>query len=89
MQRTLWNRQRNERGERLLDFAKEDSLVVINSFFQNTENRYWTWKPPVGMTQIRNDFILSSDRKIVGNCEVITTVDIGSDHRMARAKVEI
>ena len=24
-----------------------------------------------------------------GNCEVITRVDIGSDHRMARARVEI
>ena len=34
-------------------------------------------------------FILSSDRKIVGNCEVIINVDIGSDHRMARARVEI
>ena len=35
------------------------------------------------------DFILSSDRKIVETCEVITKVDISSDHRMVRARVEI
>ena len=41
------------------------------------------------MTKNQIDFILSSDRKIVQNCEVITKVDIGSDHRMVRARVEI
>ena len=32
-------------------------------------------------TKNQIDFILSSDRKIVRNCEVITKVDIGSDHQ--------
>ena len=41
------------------------------------------------MTKNQIDFILSSDRKIVQNCEVLTKVDIGSDHRMVRARVEI
>ena len=41
------------------------------------------------MTKNQIDFILSSDWKIVQNCEVITKVDIGSDHRMVRARVEI
>ena len=41
------------------------------------------------MTKNQIDFILSSDRKIVRNCEVITKVDIGSDHRMVRARAEI
>ena len=51
-------------------------------------HRYWTWKAPGGVTKNQIDFILSSDGKIVGNCEVITKVDIGSDHRMVRARVE-
>ena len=80
---------RNEREERLLNFADENNLVVTNSFFQKAVNRYWTRKAPGLMTRNQTDFILSSDRKIVGNCEVITTVDVGSDHRMARARVEI
>ena len=42
-----------------------------------------------GVTKNQIDFILSSDRMIVLNCEVITEVDIGSGHRMVRAKAEI
>ena len=41
------------------------------------------------MTKNQIDIILSSDRKIVRNCEVITKFDIGSDHRMVRARAEI
>ena len=41
------------------------------------------------MTKSPIDFILSSDRKVVGNCDVITKLDIGSDHRMVRARIEI
>ena len=41
------------------------------------------------MTKHQTDFILSSDQKIVGNCEVITKVNTGSDHRMVIATVEI
>ena len=80
---------RNERGERLLDSAEENNLVVANSLFFKAANRYWTWEAPGGVTKNQIDFILSSDRKIVQNCEVITKVDIGSDHRMVRARVEI
>ena len=80
---------RNERGERLLDFAEENNLVVTNSLFIKAANRYWTWEAPGGVTKNQIDFILFSDRKIVRNCEVITKVDIGSDHQMVRARVEI
>ena len=80
---------RNERGERLLDFAEENNLVVTHSFFLKAANRYWTWEAPGDATKNQTDFILFSDRKIVRNCEVITKVDIGSDHRMVRARVEI
>ena len=81
-------RNRNERGERLLDFAEENNLVVTNSLFFKASNRYWTWEGPGGVTK-NQIFILSSDRKMVRNCAVITKVDIGRDHRMVRARVEI
>ena len=44
------------------------------------------------MTKNQSDFTISSDKKIVlfvGNCEVRTNVNIGSDHRMVRARVKI
>ena len=77
------------REGKVLDFAEENNLVVTNSLFFKATNRYWTWEAPGGVTKRQTDFILSSDRKIVPNCEVITKVDIGSDHRMVRARVEI
>ena len=80
---------RNEREERLLDYAEENNLAVTNSLFYKAANRYWTSEAPGGVTKNQIDFILSSDRKTVQNCEVITKVDIGSDHRMIRASVEI
>ena len=80
---------RNERGERLLGLAEENNLVVTISLFFKAENRYWTWEAPGGVTKSQTDFILFSYRKIVQNCEVITKVDICSDHRMVRARVEI
>ena len=53
---------RNERGERLLDFVEENNLVVTNSLFFKSANRYWTWEAPGGVTKNQIDFILSSDR---------------------------
>ena len=66
-----------------------ENLVANNSFFQKEANRYWTWEISEGMTRNQPDFMLSSDQKSVGNCEVITKVDIDSDHRMVRARVEL
>ena len=44
---------------------------------------------PRGMTKIQIDFIICSDKYIMGNREVINKVDIGKDHRMVRARVEV
>ena len=67
-------------GGRLLDSVKENNLAVTNSLFLKAANRYWTWEAPGGVTKNQTD---------VGNCEVITKVDIGSDPRMVRAIEEI
>ena len=42
---------RNERGERLLDFGEENNLIVTNSLFLKSANRYWTWEAPGGVTK--------------------------------------
>ena len=80
---------RNERGERLLDFTEENNVVVTNSLFFKAANRYWTWEAPGGVTKNQIDFILSSDRKVVRNCEVITKVDIGSDQSKSRNRQKV
>ena len=47
---------RNERGERLLDFAEENKLVITNSFFLKAANSYWTWEAQGGVTKNQTDF---------------------------------
>ena len=81
--------ERNKRGDILLEFAAQQGLIIANTYFKKNKNRYWTWESPDGNTKNQIDFILSSQRGIVEDCSVITSVDIGSDHRMVRAKVRI
>ena len=58
---------RNEKGERLLDFTEETNLVVTNSFFLKVANRYCPWEAPRDVIKNQIGFIMSSDRKVVGN----------------------
>ncbi|GFO50553.1 craniofacial development protein 2-like [Plakobranchus ocellatus] len=40
--------ERNERGERLIDFCVANKLYITNSFYQKPTSRYWTWESPGG-----------------------------------------
>ena len=80
---------KNERGERLINFAEEKRLFIANTFFEKNKHRYWTWESPNGEHKNEIDFILCSEKTTIEDCEVITKVDVGSDHRMVRAKLKI
>ncbi|GFR82568.1 endonuclease-reverse transcriptase [Elysia marginata] len=79
--------ERNERGQRLLDFAAENKLYITNTFYQKPKSRYWTWESPGQQYRNQIDFILSTDKSLFKNTEVITSIDVGSDHRMVRGKI--
>ena len=34
--------ERNERGDRFIEFAEEHKLIIANTLFQKPKNRYWT-----------------------------------------------
>ena len=55
---------RNERGERLLEFAEENNLVATNSLFLKAANRYWTLEAQESVTKNQTDFIPLSYRKL-------------------------
>ncbi|KAK3777294.1 hypothetical protein RRG08_064832 [Elysia crispata] len=80
---------RNERGEKLIDFCTANRLFVTNSFFKKPRPRYWTWESPGGDYKNQIDFILTTDKTTIQNTEIITKVDIGSDHRMVRSRMTI
>ena len=38
----------NEAGQRLIEFCKENSLVIANTVFQQNKRRLYTWTSPDG-----------------------------------------
>ena len=82
----IW--KRNERGDRLIEFAVEHILIKTNTPFQKPKT-YLTWESPDGEARNEIDFTLSNQRDTVTNCEVTTKVGIGSDHRLVRLTLKI
>jgi len=80
--------QRNERGDRLIEFAESRHLKIMNTFFKKKPTRKWTWKSPNGETKNEIDFILSNSQENVKDVTVLSRFNTGSDHRLVRAKVK-
>ena len=80
---------RNERGERLLEYVASRDLTIGNTWFEKAEDRYWTWESPNGETHNMIDYIICDNKRLLMDVGVITKVDVGSDHRFVRAKVRI
>ncbi|KAK3790884.1 hypothetical protein RRG08_011097 [Elysia crispata] len=69
--------------------SHQPTPFVTNSFFKKPRSRYWTWESPGGDYKNQIDFILTTDKTTIQNTEIITKVDIGSDHRMVRSRMTI
>ncbi|KAG7308870.1 hypothetical protein JYU34_006132 [Plutella xylostella] len=76
---------RNPRGQILVNFLETEHLYAMNTFFQKRASRKWTWISPDGRTKNQIDYILSSDKHIVTNVDVLSQFKTGSDHRLVRA----
>ena len=59
---------RNERGERLLEFAEEHRLIIANTLFKKATNRYWTLESPDGNTKNMIDLVLCNRKEIITSC---------------------
>ena len=51
---------RNEAGQRLIEFCKENALVIANTLFQQHKRRLYTWTSPDG--QHRNLIMFFADK---------------------------
>ena len=52
----------NEAGQRLIEFCKENALVIANTLFQQHKRKLYTWTSPDGQHQNQIDYILGSQR---------------------------
>lgn len=80
--------ERNNSGQRLINFALENGLTIINTCFKKKQNRRWTWRSPNGQYKNEIDYILSNHPKFVHNIEVMN-LNFASDHRPIRCKIKL
>lgn len=77
---------RNERGDRLIEFATSRNLHIANTKFHKKSK--WTWKSPDGKTLNEIDFIMTNRISTVKDVKVLNKVNAGSDHRLIRSKIQ-
>lgn len=84
--------ERNERGDRLVDFCFANNLFITNTKFKQTrESRTWTWESPDGRTHNQIDYILVQRRLVssIHNSRAYPSADCGSDHQLVMANVKL
>ena len=80
---------RNERGDKLIQFAQGQRLKIMNTFFRKTPSSRWTWRAPNGRTKNEIDFILADKREGIRDVQVINGLRFDTDHRMIRLHLQI
>jgi hypothetical protein len=73
---------RNDRGQRLVDFCWTAKLVVTNTLFEHPNRRLYTWKSPGDIHRNQIDYIMINQRhrNSVKQVRTYPGADIGSDH---------
>ena len=72
----------NEAGQRLTEFCQENTLVIVNTLFQQHKRRLYTWTSPDSQYQNQIDYILCSQRwrSSIQSAKTRLEADCGSDH---------
>ena len=78
----------NAAGQRLIEFCRNNTLVIANILFQQHKRRLYTWTSPDGQYENQTDYILCSQRCIssIQSAKTRLGADCGSDHELLIAK---
>ena len=84
-------RVQNEAGQRLIEFCQENTLVIVNTLFQQHKRRLYTWTSPDGQHQNQIDYILCNQRwwSSIQSARTRPGADCGSDHELLIAKFRL
>ncbi|XP_008486054.1 craniofacial development protein 2-like, partial [Diaphorina citri] len=79
---------RNERGNRLIEFCAKNKLIITNTWFKHHKRRRYTWKSPGDIIRTQIDYIIVKQRfrNQIKDCRSYASPDIDSDHNMVLAK---
>ena len=74
---------RNDRGDKLVEFCRRRDLMITNTWFKQEKRRY-TWKAPGDVTRYQIDYILvkSRYRNSVKNAKAYPGADADTDHNL-------
>ncbi|GBP92128.1 Craniofacial development protein 2 [Eumeta japonica] len=81
--------KRNERGNKLVQYACEQKLSIMNTYFKKDADRKWTWISPDQKTVNEIDYIMCNKPKQITNIEVLNNVPFPSDHRLLRSSFSL
>ena len=81
----------NEVGQRLIEFCKENTMVMANTLFQQNKRRLYTWTSPDSQHQNQIDYILCNQRwrGSVQSAKIRLGADCSSDHELLIAKFRL
>ena len=83
----------NDRGLKLLEFAKRHRLTAANTLFNHKASRKSTWHSPDGRTHNQIDWIFISRRFMTGvnraKTRTFNKPDIGSDHDLVTMTLKV
>ena len=82
---------RNEEGQRLIEFCRENALVIANTLFQQHKRRLYTWTSPDDQYLNQIDSILCSQRwrSPIQSAKIRPGADCDSDHELLIAKFRL
>ena len=83
--------KQNERGQRLIEFCKENNMVIMNTWFQQLLCRLCTWKGPGDISRNQIDYIMINKRfrNCVKQARTYPGADINSDHNPVTIKFKL
>ena len=83
--------ERNDRGEDLIGFCKEQGMVIMNTWFEQKRSARYTWTSPNGEIRNQIDFVLVNQRyrNSITNAKSRPGADCGSDHNPVVFKVRV
>lgn len=80
---------RTARGTRLIHYAQEHNLKIINTMFNLKPKNRWTWISPDKNTKNEIDYIMTTKHRMISKYEVLPSFSFGSDHRLLRATIHL
>lgn len=80
--------QRNARGDRLVEFSKENSLVITNTLFKEHKRGKYTWKMRGDLRRFLVEYILVKNcfRNQVRSCKTYPGADCVHGHQQVGLK---